>query len=60
MGAIPGTNLIARPDVDALVIGETREWAGGIRSGHDLLGKEEGADRNRSRAVGTVRDETLC
>jgi putative NIF3 family GTP cyclohydrolase 1 type 2 len=26
MGAIPGTNLIARPDVDALVIGETREW----------------------------------
>jgi putative NIF3 family GTP cyclohydrolase 1 type 2 len=22
----PGTNLIARPDVDALVVGETREW----------------------------------
>ena len=56
----PGVPYIARDDVDALVVGETREWElVEYVAGPDRLGPAEGADHDRACAVGTGRHEIL-
>ena len=57
----PGMPNFSRPDVDALVIGEAREWElVEYRAGQHQVRSEEGSDRAGTCCIGAGGDEVLC